>query len=401
MRILYFYQYFCTPKGSWGTRVYEFARRWVKAGHEVTVLTSVYDKSDLKPTRLIDVFTVEGIRVIVVNIRLSNKHGILMRGLTFLGYALVASWYALRAPADLVVASSGPLTVAIPGLVAKWFRRKPFIFEVRDLFSEGIEELQLIKSKWALFAIRKLEAITYRSADVTVALSKSMKEWIERDYHPRRVVNIPNASDCTLFGKAVQQDPPEEYAGRKVFLYTGTLGVANHCDQILHAARLLKEWGEADVHLYLIGDGRDRELLENTAKRDGLTNVHFRDVMPKEELATWLAHSRAALTIFRNTRVSGTMSPNKLFDAFAAGVPIIQTTQAWIKDVLREKECGITIDPEDPEALAKAIQYLARNDEDRDRMAANSWRLGREMFDRDLLNRQYLELLDDVAGRRL
>ena len=85
MRILYFYQYFSTTQGSWGTRAYEFARRWVDAGDSVTVVTSVYDKSDLRPSRLVDRIDVDGIDVRVVNIVLSNKHGIVRRAVTFLG----------------------------------------------------------------------------------------------------------------------------------------------------------------------------------------------------------------------------------------------------------------------------------------------------------------------------
>ena len=54
MRIVYFYQYFSTPKGTWGTRVYEFTKRWVELGHDVTVVTSVYSKSDLVATKFIE-----------------------------------------------------------------------------------------------------------------------------------------------------------------------------------------------------------------------------------------------------------------------------------------------------------------------------------------------------------
>src|SRR5438270_12120765 len=68
MRIVYFYQYFTTPKGAWSTRAYEFARRWVRAGDSVTVVTSVYDKSDLDPQKLISRFDIEGIDVRVINI---------------------------------------------------------------------------------------------------------------------------------------------------------------------------------------------------------------------------------------------------------------------------------------------------------------------------------------------
>src|SRR5436190_1062342 len=108
MKVLYFYQYFTTPKGSWGTRAYEFARRWVRAGDSVTIVTSVYDKSDLKPRGIIDRFEIDGIDVRVINVRLSNKHTKAIRIFTFALYALIACWYALILRADVVLASSGP-----------------------------------------------------------------------------------------------------------------------------------------------------------------------------------------------------------------------------------------------------------------------------------------------------
>ena len=73
MKILFFYQYFGTPKGSWSTRVYEFTRRWVKEGHEVTVVTAPYEKSDIRATRLIERQDIEGVKLIVLNLPDSNK----------------------------------------------------------------------------------------------------------------------------------------------------------------------------------------------------------------------------------------------------------------------------------------------------------------------------------------
>ncbi len=63
MKILYFYQYFSTSRGSWGTRVHEFTSEWVKKGHSVTVITSVYAKSDLKASKFIEVQTFDGVKV--------------------------------------------------------------------------------------------------------------------------------------------------------------------------------------------------------------------------------------------------------------------------------------------------------------------------------------------------
>ena len=124
MKILIFYQYFTTPKGAWGTRIYEFANKWVEEGHDVTVVSSIYSKSDLKTEKFVEEQYFNGIKVKVLNIKIDNKQSFLKRVFTFIAYSVVSSWYALSIKADVVIASSGPITVGIPGLIAKRFRKR-------------------------------------------------------------------------------------------------------------------------------------------------------------------------------------------------------------------------------------------------------------------------------------
>jgi glycosyltransferase involved in cell wall biosynthesis len=292
------------------------------------------------------------------------------------------------------------LTVGLPGLIARWLRRRPFVFEVRDLFSEGLEQLGLVKRRWTLRLMRGFEAVCYRTADVVVALSPSMAEWIERDYRPRRVVVIPNASDNALFAAGHAMPPPAGMkAGGKAFLFTGTIGTANDCGQLVDAAEKLRERGVADVDIYLVGDGKERARIEARAGALGLENIHFIPLMPKDELVAWLAHARAALLILKDIPVFETVSPNKLFDALAAGLPVIQTTRGWIRDLLAECECGLTVDFDDPDSLVDHILTLARDDDLSRRMGENAAKVGRERFDRDLLSKRYTELLREVSGK--
>ena len=147
MTIVYFYQYFTTPKGSYGTRVYEFTKKWVERGHKVIVVTSVYSKSDIKATKFLETQEVDGIIVKIINVTIDNKQSFLKRIYTFLVYSFFSIFYAFTLKCDLVISSSGPITVGIPGLIAKIFRGKKFIFEVRDLWPEGPIELGVLKNK--------------------------------------------------------------------------------------------------------------------------------------------------------------------------------------------------------------------------------------------------------------
>ena len=292
MRVLYFYQYFTTPSGSWSTRVYEMARRWVCSGDHVTVVTSVYDKSDLRPTRILERFDVEGIEVVVLNIKLSNKHGVLMRLYTFAVYALLASWYALRHPADVVVSSSGPITVGIPGLIARFVARRPFVFEVRDLWPEGAIQLGFLRNRLMIRLARWFEHVCYRAADVVVPLSPGQADWVRRIASGVRTVTVPNASDIELVERAGRlSEVPSWTDGKRIVLYAGTLGLIHGCQDILDAAAVVQMKGRDDVVFVLIGDGNERTKLEDYARERNLNNVKFLGLHSKEHVMQW--HRRA------------------------------------------------------------------------------------------------------------
>src|SRR5690606_12255889 len=147
MTILYLYQYFGTPKGGWSTRVYEMCRRWVEQGHRVMVVTTPYDKSDIRAKKFIEHQSHGGIDVIVVNLLQSNNHPITKRLAYFLAYSFLASYFAFRLQYDVMIASSGPITIGFPALVGRMLKRRPLVFEVRDLWPRGAVELGIIRSK--------------------------------------------------------------------------------------------------------------------------------------------------------------------------------------------------------------------------------------------------------------
>ena len=399
MHILYIHANFSTEKGSWGTRAYDFARRWVEQGHVVSVVTGVYDRSDLRPTRLMWTGVIDGITVYALNLPFSNRDGFARRLLTSLSFSAFASWHAALRTCDVALVSCGPITIGLAGLAARWVRRRTVVVEVRDLFSDALEQLGIVKSPVALAGVRGCEDICYRNADAVVALSDTMADWIAERHRLRRITVVPNTANVDLFGRSSSR-PAELSCQAANFLYTGTLGRANDCGQILRAAHHLKEWRKLDIHVYLVGDGQERPALEAEARRAGLDQVHFVPPMPKEDLAGWLAGATAMVLVAKPVPVWDTGSPNKLFDAFAAGVPVIQTTQGWIRQVLAERDCGITVDRDRPAALAQAMVDLSEDRQRRDRMGHNARRVAQELFATDLLANRMLDTLTAAHRRR-
>ena len=396
VRIVYFYQYFCTPKGSWGTRVYEFTRRWVEQGHSVTVVTSVYYKSDLKKGKgLVSRYTVDGIDVIQLNIEINNKQGIIKRIQTFIAYALLSSYYALRLSTDVVVASSGPITAGIPGLVARYLRGRRLVFEVRDLWPEGAIEMGLLTNKAIQKVAYALERRCYKAARHIVTLSPGMAQWIENRYGFTHSTSVPNASDLDLFGQAPTGVTLPDWAqANKLALYTGNLGEVNNSGLLLEAAKLIQAQGRTDIRVVLIGDGQWRERLEQDSKE--VVTFTMLPIMPKTELVAWVRQAMVMLVPLRGTPVLDTSSPNKLFEALAAGTPVIQTTQGWLKDLLDTHAVGYTVDADSPEELAQRLVEMADHPALTEEMGRKARGLAEQEFNRAHLSDRMLQVLQNA-----
>ncbi len=400
-KILVFYQYYCTPKGSWGTRYYEFSRRWARSGHDVTVVTSIYDKSDLVPRGFITEYEIEGVRVLAVDLKLSNRHGYARRLWSFAAYALTASWYGLTESADVTLVSSGPITVGIPGLVSRWIRRTPLVVEVRDLWPEGPIQLGALKHPVAIALARTLERVLYASADAVVALSPDQARGVQSVRPSVDVATIPNSADLDLFypDRPVPEHVREAVDGKFVILYAGTLGLVNNGMEIVEIAGELARRGVDDVKVVIIGDGRELDEMKARVADLGISNIEFLGLLPKTDVADWFAASGATLNGVKPIEVLSACSPNKVFDSFAAGRVVLDNTTGWIRALLERTGAGISYAPGAIEDAVDRIVELKDDRAGREEMQRRAHELARAEFSRDKLAERFEEILARVARR--
>jgi glycosyltransferase involved in cell wall biosynthesis len=330
-----------------------------------------------------------------VNIGLSNKHGILHRLYTFLAYAIVACWYAVVLPADVVISSSGPITVGLPALVSKYLRRRPFVFEVRDLWPQGAIEMGFLTNPLLIWVARLFERLCYAAAAKVVVLSEGMGEWISETYLLSNTEVVPNAADTELFQR-LQKEPSTlalPSRDKQIVVYAGNMGPGDDCGQLLDMAKCLRHDPRAkNVEVVLIGDGKQGASLRKRAQDENIP-VRFLGFIPREQLIPILNHAQCAVFATKNLRFYNTCSPNKLFDAFAAGLPVVQTTHGWIKNLLEREHCGFTVPENDPASFAEAVLRVLGNYQLSSSLGANAQRVAREQFDRELLSAKMLELV--------
>ena len=395
MKILYFHQHFSTPEGSTGTRSYEFGKALVRAGHNVTIICGSYwiAESGLSGPFIKGMRKgyVEGMKIIELELPYSNAFGFINRTWFFLKYTIAGIRLALSDDYDLLFATSTPLTVGIPGIVAKIFRRKRFIFEVRDLWPELPREMGVITNPVILKLMDWLESVTYRSADKCIALAPGIAKGILKKMPEKQVIIIPNGSD-DVGPKTYSTDSGNNNI---VAVFTGAHGIANGLDAVLDVAGELLKRNENDIEIKFIGDGKLKPELIERAERENLNNCVFVEPMPKQKLFGYLRdNADVGLMILDNIPVfyNGT-SPNKFFDYISLGLPVINNYPGWLADMIKDNCCGVALAPGDSVGFADALVLLREDFVIRKKYGQNARKLSENSFSRKLLAEKFVKFL--------
>lgn len=306
--------------------------------------------------------TEDGMTVHWLPVPYSNKMDFGDRIRAFLKFAVAAAWRASSVDADVVFASSTPLTVAIPALYASWRLRVPMVFEVRDLWPQVPIEMGVLRNPILIAISRILESLTYKKASQIVALSPGMKKGIARaSIDENKIHVIPNAADLASF------DVPEsegesfrnqyEWLGhRALVVYVGTLGKANGVGYLVKLASAAKAI-DPEIRFAIFGDGKERAETEDLARTLGVLgeNLFMMGSIPKNDVPRVLSAASMATSTFIDVPALWDNSANKVFDALAAGRPVAINYQGWQADFLRESGAGIVLKVDDIDASARML----------------------------------------------
>ncbi len=270
------------------------------------------------------------------------------RILHWASYAVTACAAGLRQPTDLVYASSPHLLAGLAGWTLAKVKRVPLIIEVRDLWPLVLVDMgQLGASSWLYRALKVLERFLYRQADAVVILAEGNRAAVVADgAQADQVVFLPNGADPADFEVAEDRETLRTRYGMEgvVFLYAGAHGKANGLELVLDAAEEVRAT-HPEIRFWLVGDGYQKPDLVRSAEARGLINVIFHEPVPKSEMPALLAaadvglHVLADVPLFRHG-----VSPNKLFDYMAAGLPVLTNTLGEVGDLVRRARAGVAVE---------------------------------------------------------
>lgn len=372
MHVLFLTDNFPPEVNAPASRTHEHCRLWVQAGHRVTVITCA---PNFPKGKVFDGYrnawrqeeTLDGIRVIRVWSYITANEGFARRVLDYLSFMATATLAGVRVKdVDVVVGTSPQFFTACAAHLVGTFKRRPWVFELRDLWPESIKAVGAMRESAVVRWLERLELHLYRRAARIVSVTHSFKRaLVARGIDAGKIDVVTNGVDITRFSPR-PKDPELTrrlgFEGKFVAGYIGTHGMAHALETLLDAAERLRDMpGGADIRLLLLGDGARKAALQDDARRRGLDNVVFVDTVPKGEVARYWSLLDVAVIHLKRSELFTTVIPSKLFECMGMGIPVLHGVAGESAEIVRRDAVGEVFEPENAQQL-KALLLRFRAD---------------------------------------
>lgn len=416
MRILLIHQYFLEKGEGGGSRFNEMAKLWSEQGHEITVLAGmVHYNTGKKPKKYKGKFTYKDLmfykNVDVIRCHVSESYNINFIGrlwayFSFVFSSIYAGLFITKGNYDLIIVTSPPLFVGITGYLLSRINRIPYVFEIRDLWPESAIDTGVLKNKLIIKFAFWFEGFIYKRAQLINVLTPAFRDKLIRvkNVPKEKVILIPNAADFSLAEKIQKDSSFNALKFKKelglenkfVITYVGAHGVANHLIQLIDAAEKLQN---TNIVFQLIGSGMRKEFLQKEVIKRSLSNVIFREPVPKSEVFKYILASDVGTSVLKNVETFKTIYSNKTFDYMSCKKPILLIIDGVSRELVETAKCGIFAEPENPLYVAnKSKEMSTLEKSDLNQMGLNGYNYARENFDRVKLSKKYIQEINTVVN---
>lgn len=403
LHILFLSDNFFPEVNAPASRTHDHAKEWIKAGHNVTVITCVPNFPtgqvfDGYRNKIWQEEIIDGIRVVRVWSYIAANEGFSKRILDFLSYMLtsfLASFFIRKV--DIVVGTSPQFFTAVSAWLVAFYKRKPFIFELRDLWPESIRAVGAMHESKLLVLLEKLELFLYRRAHGIVVVTHSFKDnLVKRGIDGKKISVVTNGVDVTKF-KPQEKDfeliRRHSFENKFIVGYIGTLGLAHSLETILFAAKKISQRRLEDkIHFLFLGDGANKIKLEKLALELDLKNVTFLASVPKAEVVSYWSIIDISIISLKNTELFKSVIPSKMFESMSMGIPILHAVSGESAKIIDNTGAGIPVEPENSSAIADEVIRLSQ-DNAALAVLGRKGQIASESFDRTRLANEMLKVL--------
>lgn len=413
MNILLIHQYFKEQDLAGGVRFNQMTKTWKDAGHNITVIAgTIHGNASSKANekfkgRFVTKTNQDGINVWRCYVSESYNNGLMGRlwgYFSFVFSGLYAGLFKVGSNYDIVIVTSPPLFVGIIAYLTALKIRKPFVFEVRDLWPESVIDTGLLKNKFIIRLAYWLEKFLYKKAKLINVLTPAFKKAliVKKEVPPQKIIMIPNAADFDMSDNLLQNFDRVEFRKKHrltdhfVITYVGAHGVANGLYQVLETAKILRD---TNVLFLLIGNGISKSKLIGQAESEHINNVRFIDPVPKSEVLKYVMASEMGASVLLKNDTFKTIYSNKTFDYMSCKVPILMAIDGVSRELVEEADAGIYVEPENPTDFAVKIEHYLKNRHLIKTQGENGYNYAKKNFDRNVLANQYLTELSAISNR--
>ena len=389
MKILFLTDNFPPEVNAPAARTYEHCREWVKSGAEVTVITCAPNFPQGRVykgyrNRLYQKEKIDGINVIRVWSYMTRNEGLLRRSLDYLSFSVSSSLAGLTVSADIIVATSPQFFTTLSASFLSKVKKRPWIFELRDLWPDSIKTVGAMSDSSILRAMERIELALYRDASLVVALTPAFKDnLISRGICPDKINVVTNGANMDLFGpreKNMAFLKRHRLEGKFVVGYIGTHGMAHGLEFIVSA---LDKIADPAIHFLFIGDGARKKKIVQIAQQKRLQNATFLPPVEKEMVPEYLSVTDAALVPLIKCDTFKAVIPSKIFEAAAMRKPVLLGVEGQASEIIESYGAGICFEPENESDFLQKVYCMKE-----DMQLYRSCRKGCEKLARDFDRRK-------------
>lgn len=368
MKILFLTDNFPPEVNAPATRTYEHCKGWVEQGVNVTVITcnpnfpqgKVYDGYKNK---LFQRDEIDGVKIIRVWSYIAANQGFLKRVVDFVSFAVMAFIVGLFQKTDIIIATSPQFFTAVAGRWLSFFKRKPWVMEVRDLWPESIKSVGAMSGDSLIYkALERVEISLYRSANKIVVVTDTFKNIITgKGIDSCKTEVVKNGVLLDKFSPIIKNEKlikKLELENKFVVGYIGTHGMAHALDFVLKSASKITN---PNIHILLIGDGAKKTELIELHKKLNLQNVTMLPFQPKNEIKNYISILDVALVNLKKSDTFLSVIPSKIFENASMLKPILLGVAGESKDILEKYDAGLCFEPENESDFLEKLDSLANN----------------------------------------
>lgn len=403
MKVLFLTDNFPPEVNAPATRTIEHCKAWHEAGVEVTVITSApnFPRGKLYAgykNKLYQTENMGGLRVVRVWTYMAPNEGFVKRIADYVSFAITSFFAGLFQKADVIVATSPQFFTAVAGFGLGLVKRRPWIFELRDLWPESIAAVGAMRRGRMIRLFERLELFLYRRATRIVVVTPAFeRNLVTRGIASRKIHVVTNGVDRASFPVLPKdRDLLGELglAGKFVIGYVGTHGMAHGLDFVVRSAAKIQD---GRIHFLFVGDGAEKANVLSLADELNLENVTFVDPVPKDQVRRYISIFNAALVPLRRSNTFLSVIPSKIFEAAAMEKPILLGVDGQAREIVEKHGAGLFFEPENEMAFLEAVERLSGSTALQDRLKAAGSSLA-ETYDRKQLAEKMLGILRESAS---